>query len=230
MSHPHKSTANTSDLSENDNKEAQQSSAEKKHTFEIRRSNVAMLTDQRGTKHRLAELAGTSGSRISLMTSGRKPVSDSFAFAIEDGLGLTRGWLDVKQDLDDVPNCIWVKLGVGNTNHAIFSNTLSATSGNADMTSQGINPSNTTLPSEQYGREKKRKSATIEGSSGFRTNAMTPSSSTTGLFDKPKGTVGPIAEALAKTILNLSAEDLLSEHRAFEILGELLNKAKAKTV
>ncbi|MBV2264679.1 MAG: hypothetical protein KUL79_14160, partial [Thauera sp.] len=44
----------------------------------------------------------------------------------------------------------------------------------------------------------------------------------TGLFDKPAGQCGPIAEALAKTILNLSATDKLSEARAFQLLGVLI--------
>jgi hypothetical protein len=46
--------------------------------------------------------------------------------------------------------------------------------------------------------------------------------SATGLFDKPAGLCGPIAEALAKTILNLSASDKLSEARAFQLLGTLI--------
>lgn len=49
-----------------------------------------MLTLRLGSKNRLAQLAGTSGSRISVMTSAHKPVSDPFAQAIEAGLRLPR--------------------------------------------------------------------------------------------------------------------------------------------
>ncbi|MBV2264729.1 MAG: helix-turn-helix domain-containing protein, partial [Thauera sp.] len=90
-------------------------STDKKQIHEHRRLNLTMLTAERGTKNRLAQLAGTSGSRISLMTSARKPVSDPFAFAIEDGLGLPRGWLDQPRSPDSVPAAVWQSLQVDRT-------------------------------------------------------------------------------------------------------------------
>lgn len=50
--------------------------------------------------------------------------------------------------------------------------------------------------------------------------------SATGLFDKTPGRCGPIAEALAKTVLNLSAADKLSEAKAFQLLGVLVTETE----
>jgi hypothetical protein len=46
------------------------------------------------------------------------------------------------------------------------------------------------------------------------------------LFEKTAGRVGPIAEALAKTILKMSAAEQLSETRAFQLLGILIEEAE----
>ncbi len=164
--------------------------SDRKQLLENRRLNLIMLTGARGTKNRLAQLAGTSGSRISLMTSARKPVSDPFAVAIEDGLGLVRGWLDQLRSEGEVPEAVWRSLRAD---------------GAAVPAQQA--------PSEQRGQD-------IRPAGG----AQAPAARTTAhrLFDKTAGTSGPIAEALAKTILNLSAADKLSEEKAFQLLGELI--------
>ncbi len=135
-----------------------------------RRQNLAMLTSQRGTKNRLARLSGISPSRISLMTTGRKPVSNPFALAIESALTLPRGWLDEPHTLPQVPASAWARLD--------------------DERSH-------------------------------------PAESETGIFDKPQGQSGPIAEALAKTILRLSRANRLPEHRAFELLGMLITESES---
>lgn len=44
------------------------------------------------------------------------------------------------------------------------------------------------------------------------------------LFEKAHGRVGPIAEALAKTILKMSAAEQLSESKAFQLLGVLIEE------
>lgn len=44
------------------------------------------------------------------------------------------------------------------------------------------------------------------------------------LFEKASGRIGPIAEALAKTILKMSAAEQLSEARAFQLLGALIEE------
>ena len=290
--------------------------ADKKQRHEHRRLNLTMLTTERGSKNRLAQLAGTSGSRISLMTSARKPVSDPFAFAIEDGLGLPRGWLDQPRSPDSVPAAVWQSLQVDSAAAtagaaAIAAGTASATAG---TTPAATSPGATATANARAaaGRPRQGKSAAVArhaasapavaeypacgpaaaeyaasapaasplatGSSAMlgapatpalsaaigapttqslSASAATPgvqapslafsapgadvytgttgrpaatpavaavSTAGTGLFDKPTGQCGPIAEALAKTILNLSATDKLSESRAFQLLGVLLSE------
>lgn len=222
--------------------------ADKKLIHEHRRLNLTMLTAERGTKNRLAQLAGTSGSRISLMTSARKPVSDPFAFAIEDGLGLPRGWLDQPRSPDSIPAAVWQSLKVDGTAPSATSGPLVAT------------PAATPAPPAGPGRPRQPAATqratsgaavvpTTVGSAVSSTAAITEASSAsapapttsaptaptqpapvslptsgTGLFDKPAGQCGPIAEALAKTVLNLSATDKLSEARALQLLGILISE------
>lgn len=254
--------------------------ADKKQRHEHRRLNLTMLTTERGSKNRLAQLAGTSGSRISLMTSARKPVSDPFAFAIEDGLGLPRGWLDQPRSPDSVPAAVWQSLQVDSAAAtagaaAIAAGTASATAGTTPAaTSPG--PTAPANARAAAGRPRQGKSAAVakhaasapavteypaSGPAAAEYAASAPaatpgvqapslafgapgadvytgttgrpaatpavaavSAAGTGLFDKPTGQCGPIAEALAKTILNLSATDKLSESRAFQLLGVLLSE------
>lgn len=253
---------------------------DKKQRHEHRRLNLTMLTTERGSKNRLAQLAGTSGSRISLMTSARKPVSDPFAFAIEDGLGLPRGWLDQPRSPDSVPAAVWQSLQVDSAAAtagaaAIAAGTASATAGTTPAaTSPG--PTAPANARAAAGRPRQGKSAAVarhaasapavaeypaSGPAAAEYAASAPaatpgvqapslafgvpgadvytgttgrpaatpavaavSTAGTGLFDKPTGQCGPIAEALAKTILNLSATDKLSESRAFQLLGVLLSE------
>lgn len=164
-------------------------SPEKQALFACRRLNVAMLTTQRGSKDTLARLAGTTGSRISLMTAGHKPVSDPFAWAIEDSLKLPRAWLDRPHSVEEVPRVVWQLLG-GNFPPPVLKQTQEKLTGKPRQ-AQSVSPPPPTA-----------------------------------LFDKPAGQVGPIAEALAKKILQLSATEQLSENRAFQLLGLLLDAAE----
>ncbi|WP_415258687.1 hypothetical protein [Thauera phenylacetica] len=300
--------------------------ADKKQRHEHRRLNLTMLTTERGSKNRLAQLAGTSGSRISLMTSARKPVSDPFAFAIEDGLGLPRGWLDQPRSPDSVPAAVWQSLQVDSAAAtagaaAIAAGTAAGTAGTTAGTTAGAavgaavggtvggtvgaasaGSTATANARATAGRPRQGKSAAVARhaasapavaeyaasapaasplatgpsavlgapatpalsaaigaptTQSLSASAATPgvqapslafsapgadvytgttgrpaatpavaavSTAGTGLFDKPTGQCGPIAEALAKTILNLSATDKLSESRAFQLLGVLLSE------
>lgn len=258
--------------------------ADKKQRHEHRRLNLTMLTTERGSKNRLAQLAGTSGSRISLMTSARKPVSDPFAFAIEDGLGLPRGWLDQPRSPDSVPAAVWQSLQVDSAAAtagaaAIAAGTAADTAGTTVGDTVGAASAGSTATANARaaaGRPRQGKSAAVarhaasapavteypaSGPAAAEYAASAPaatpgvqapslafgvpgadvytgttgrpaatpavaavSTAGTGLFDKPTGQCGPIAEALAKTILNLSATDKLSESRAFQLLGVLLSE------
>ncbi|MCK9985961.1 MAG: hypothetical protein AzoDbin1_02433 [Azoarcus sp.] len=172
----------------------------KHERHDMRRRNLIMLTAARGAKIALTHAANLTSSRVSLMTSGRKPVSDPFAQAIEQALGLPPGWLDVPQTRDAVPHCVWDVLG--------------APSG-ADIEASPTADRQRTLPGA--GPTRNADAAAITALLSQAT--ATP----TALFDKPHATVGPIAEALARTILNLSRSDKLSERKAFQLLGALLN-------
>lgn len=186
---------------------------DKKQVNENRRLNLSMLTTERGTKHRLAQLASTSGSRISLMTSARKPVSDPFALAIEDGLGLPRGWLDQIHTPAAVPARVWQALGVdASSQPAPARSAPPPVAARRAATTTAATSSTVTAPSPVVAPP------LIDTPAVAAPLACSP----TGLFDKPAGQCGPIAEALVKTILNLSANDKLSEARAFELLGKLI--------
>lgn len=165
---------------------------------ETRRRNLVMLTAARGAKIALTHAANLTSSRVSLMTSGRKPVSDPFAQAIEQALGLPAGWLDMPRERDTVPPSAWDVLG-------------------PPAHPDSIAPPSAALP---------RTPATAgfpAGAGAAVAALLAQATAPTALFDKPRATVGPIAEALAKTILNLSRTDKLSERKAFQLLGALLN-------
>lgn len=184
-----------------------------------RKSNLVMLTSQRGSKNLLAKLAGTTGSRISLMTSGRKPVSNPFALAIEDGLKLPRGWLDSEHDVSNVPLTVWSQLGVSNVPSS--GSTTRGDTGAADDAKTG-------QPRSAVKRIGQAAAAVLDVPvpTSFLVAPPAPSSSVRtsegALFSKVAGQTGPIAEALAKTVVQLSATDKLSEKRAFQILGLIL--------
>lgn len=201
----------------------QKPAGDKKQINEHRRLNLTMLTAERGAKNRLAQLSGTSGSRISLMTSARKPVSDPFAVAIEDGLGLPRGWLDQPRAADEVPAAVWQALG--------------AEGSSSEHADQVPAPAPTTGQRAARATSTRETTTQVAPSTPAAAPALLPPSkpapiaelaSTTGLFNKTAGQCGPIAEALAKTIINLSATDKLSESQAFELLGQVIAASSPK--
>lgn len=195
---------------------ATRTSPDKKQLNEIRRVNLELLTTARGSKSRLGVIAGTAGSRISLMTSARKPVSDPFAFAIEDGLGLARGWLDQPRQYDEVPPAVWEQLnGESGVPAAPAPVKPARAARSAPSAPHAASPALTPTPSPSPAPA--APAAPVP---------LASSRSASGLFDKASGSSGPIAEALAKTILNLSAADKLSEARAFQLLGVLLSEAE----
>lgn len=179
-----------------------------------RQLNVVMLTTQRGTKNLLAALAATTSSRISLMTSGRKPVSDPFAHAIEEGLKLPRGWLDASHEISDVPPAVWAKLNVASVPTPICKPAAPPPANNA--VDHAANVAAGPAMAQEVALLTKS-SPTPSGSpyAGMQKNESV-------LFSKSSGLTGPIAEALAKTVLKLSAADKLPEKKAFQLLGLIL--------
>lgn len=168
-------------------------------TGEIRRANLQMLTATRGSKQVLASLAEMNSSRISLMTSGRKPVSDPFSIAIESALSLPRGWMDSPRDPDEVSSETWRKLG------GFPEDAVAAREAAARVEQAGDDPFLLAT-------------LAAKGSAGKRGSTINP------LFNKPVGQIGPIAEALAKTVIKLSQAEKLSEEQAFELLGKIINE------
>lgn len=169
------------------------------HTGEIRRANLQMLTATRGSKQVLASLAGMNSSRISLMTSGRKPVSDPFSIAIEDALSLPRGWMDTAHEPGEVSNETWRTLG------GFPEDAIAAREAAARAEQSGADPFILAALGAKSGSGKK----------GAMVNP---------LFNKPTGQIGPIAEALAKTVIKLSQAEKLSEEQAFELLGKIISE------
>lgn len=205
-------------------------SSDKRQIIENRRQNLVMLTSQRGSKLKLAELAGTSGSRISLMTSGRKPVSETFALGIEDGLELPRRWLDVLHEVGEVPASVWQRLNVGTPTgerrvvHAARQPTPAGVA--AKSVSHVRHKPKTDAGGVALVEEaEENSSARNAHESRARSTPSMLSISGSALFEKDAGKVGAIAEALAKTIIRLSETDRLSELRAFQMLGTLVDEA-----
>ncbi|MCC4118019.1 hypothetical protein LLG90_21935 [Aromatoleum toluclasticum] len=166
---------------------------------DTRRRNLIMLTAARGAKIALTHAANLTSSRVSLMTSGRKPVSDPFAQAIEQALELPSGWLDVPQTREKVPQSVWDVLGAPSS---------------ADIDAH---------PPAGLPRTHPGTGPLGDADATIAALLSQAAAAPTALFDKPRATVGPIAEALARTILNLSRSDKLSERKAFQLLGALLN-------
>jgi len=201
-------------------------SLDKKQIYENRRLNLNMLTSERGSKNRLAQLAGTSGSRISLMTSSRKPVSDPFASGIEEGLRLPRGWLDKPRKAAEVPAHVWQSLradGADTAPPAAAAPVEKKRLARPARSARGTYSAAGQAPAPQVALPEVATEASpppsLRAAQGSAAHQATLTDSLTGLFDKAHGQSGPIAEALAKTILNLSAADKLSEARAFQLLG-----------
>lgn len=195
----------------------QKATLDRQAKLDARRANLVMLTQQRGSKNQLSRLAGTNPSRISLMASGRKPVSDPFAQAIEDGLGMASGWLDSLHLVTEVPPSVWQQLGGPHADSAINAKTEFAKQVIGAGTPAISNEVADSLVSKLTSKACKLE----ENSSISRTGNP--------LFIKPSGQAGPIAEALAKTVLRLSEVDQLSEEAAFQILGSLLKSSQQCT-
>lgn len=187
----------------------------------IRKQNLILLTERRGTKNTLSQLAGLNGSRISLMTSGRKPVSDPFAHAIEDALRLPRGWLDIPRSTGDVPGSVWALLSV-NPGDAPPEVKEAVTRPPA-VTARAERPA----PIPKHGEEVKGIQHAKPPVAAVRDRDITINKSSV-LFDKQPGQCGAIAEALVKTIVTLSSTDQLSEAKAFELLGMLIKETEYK--
>lgn len=171
-----------------------------------RRANLIMLTQQRGSKNQLAALSDTTPSRISLMASGRKPVSDPFARGIERGINVPEGWLDFVRAKPEVPDSVWNLLRV-------YGNKIEERANPKAKSASVLQHTNT---------EKKAIAGNKE--TPVTQPIMPPDSST--LFVKNQGETGPIALALSKTVLRLSAEDRLSEEQAFHLLGMLFDSKR----
>lgn len=213
-------------------------SIRKRQIADHRRQNLVMLTSQRGSKLRLAELAGTSGSRISLMTSGRKPVSETFALGIEDGLELPRRWLDVPHNESEVPAAVWQRLkvdapaGQPQVAHTAHKPTPRASGKSTQVGAMrgSVSPVSA-RPLDDSGEvalleeAEEASSAPIARELRARATIASFASGGSALFEKEAGKVGAIAEALAKTILRLSETDRLSELRAFQMLGMLVDES-----
>lgn len=188
----------------------------------IRKQNLMLLTERRGTKNTLTRLAGLNGSRVSLMTSGRKPVSDRFAHAIEDALKLSRGWLDHPRSADEVPGNVWILLS------------SSPAEAHSNIRETAASPATAPERAERRVPAPPHLQATVASGRNAASRVNPPqnhaleSSRSSALFDKRSGQCGAIAEALAKTIITLSSSDRLSEFRAFELLGMLLKESEYK--
>lgn len=190
----------------------------KQPVSDCRRQNIIMLTERRGSKNVLATLSNMNGSRISLMTSGRKPVSDRFSKAIEEALSLPSGWLDAVHVVEDVPGNVWDLLGCASKEKQAFSK--------ATIEKLHIPEPTVHLP-EHQSTETQGRSITesfTRAAASPEKQHMVPSSArkVASIFEKTPGQAGPIAEALAKTVLRLSASDQLSESKAFQLLGLLV--------
>lgn len=193
----------------------QKANLDRQAKLDARRSNLVMLTLQRGSKNQLAILAGTNPSRISLMSSGRKPVSDPFAQAIEEGLALGIGWLDTRRNTDEVPPNVWQLL---HSNESANTNLI-------DSPNSVFQHSRKAHSEAVVQFEKAAEVAVVSVANVTKATdqIQTNSAARNALFVKQVGTTGPIAEALAKTVLRLSESDQLSEEKAFQVLGMLLS-------
>jgi plasmid maintenance system antidote protein VapI len=187
-----------------------------------RKQNLILLTERRGTKNTLSQLAGLNGSRISLMTSGRKPVSDPFAHAIEEALELPRGWLDLPRAVDDVPASVWALLSVSPSDTPTDAPETVARAPAAPVLAERPAP----IP-KPPGTEVRNNNDVIPPSRVVHGRDISIKKSSV-LFDKEPGQCGAIAEALVKTIITLSSTDQLSEAKAFQLLGLLIKETEFK--
>lgn len=195
----------------------QKANMDRQAKLDARRGNIVMLTQLRGSKNQLALLAGTNPSRISLMASGRKPVSDPFAQAIEDGLGVAHGWLDLLHTEEEVPANVSLLLRPSVDTRSDDGNVCTVPAQKIHST-QAIKEKQVTI----------HETSAVTLAPSIKENvfvkpATLRSAAPSALFTKQAGLPGPIAEALAKTVLRLSETDQLSEEKAFQLLGALLN-------
>lgn len=174
-------------------------------TSETRRANIQLLTARRGSKNELAQLSEMNASRISLMTSGHKPVSDPFASAIERALELPNGWLDTPREISDVPNQVWRKLGGFPEPQQ-----TSATRAFHGVALPGAVSNQAKQPPESAQQDQQHH-LSAKASTSFNP-----------VFSRTDGQAGAIAEALARKVLEMSSSGKLAEDHAFRLLGELI--------
>lgn len=174
-------------------------------TSEIRRANIQLLTARRGSKNELAQLSEMNSSRISLMTSGHKPVSDPFATAIERALDLPAGWLDTPREIGDVPNQVWRKLGGFPEPQQSAPSHAPRAAATPRATSAQSNPT------AEHAQARPQAHATANAPAHLNP-----------VFSKTHGQAGAIAEALARKVLEMSCSGKLAEDHAFRLLGELI--------
>lgn len=225
----------------------QRVSKAKQALSENRRANLQMLTAQRGAKQALASLANMRASRISLMTSGRKPVSNPFACAIEAALELPTGWLDTLRDVAEVPDQVWRQMGgfPGATDHSVASTRAAlpspAQSNKALANCTGNGARSTPVSTTSAANTSPvtvRRAPTLAASarsattplSGIATAPTPPQAASIDHYPQwLNGTPlthdtdsGAVAHALSRMVVDLSRTGRLCEHKAFRLLGELI--------
>jgi hypothetical protein len=77
---------------------------------EIRRQNLKGLIKKYGTQEAFEEASGASANYASQVLNGTRDMGDRYAETIEDGLKLSKGWMDKLQDDSEISEAADAKM------------------------------------------------------------------------------------------------------------------------
>jgi hypothetical protein len=194
---------------------------------EVRKNNLAMLTSAPGAKSKVGELSGLSPVNISHRLHGTKHFDRETAEMFCRVLGLPAGWFEVPRSPEEVPSALRELLGTPREAAVLENKPVSPLKAAAPSPRVKGAPRQALVATEPPAV---RLSAVPSGPqvvTNQKPTAPSPAAAPVPTIQTPAqaqslAEAGPVAEALARTVLAMSSRGSLSENKALEFLNLLM--------
>lgn len=218
-----------------------EASPEELRLREVRKNNLALLTSAPGAKSKVSAMAGMSPVNLSHRLHGPKTFDIETSDLFCKALGLPQGWFEAPRTAEDIPASLLAAIGAPRVDSLVKEAPSKPVAPGAAPAPQQVSSSAPSPEKVAASAPSQKPEAPLKGA---RRNTMVAthaysSAAPTVLeeraaqaLDRPSvpsyeasvamQEVGPVAEALTKTISMLSRKGMLSEKKALEVLNELM--------